>query len=99
MSETIKSHSDSKRAYYANGGSAIERPITARPRPKEFVAIEEKKEALDILLARPVSRNELIMTNYELDMYVGKWNLKQIEINNIDQINLFSIENWKTQKF
>jgi hypothetical protein len=35
------------------------------------------------------------MTNYELDMYVGKWNLKQIEINNIDQINLFSIENWK----
>ena len=72
MSEAIKSHTDSKRAYYANGGSAIERPITARPRATEFIVMEEKKEALDKLLTREVSRNELILTNYELDMDIGK---------------------------
>lgn len=56
MSEVIKSHSDEKRSYYSQGGSALPsaRPVTARPKPKEIIEIEEKRESLDELLQRPV---------------------------------------------
>lgn len=70
MSEPIKSHSTEKRSYYASGGSAmpIQRPVTAVLKTKELIEIDEKRDVLDALLQRPVSRNDLLLMNYDLDM-------------------------------
>ena len=46
----------------------IQRPVTAVLKTKELIEIDEKRDVLDALLQRPVSRNDLLLMNYDLDM-------------------------------
>ena len=81
MSEPTKSHSTEKRSYYASGGSTIpiQRPVTAVPKTKELIEIDEKRDTLDALLQRPVSRNDLLLMNYDLDMDIEQRIADEVE--------------------